>query len=118
MMHAPTHLPDELDPALAALPLPAAAPSPGVLSAVPASPAPRATTPLMRKEHRDNIALFRYQVIRGVADPGLSTRQRGPLVKALAQVDHPWPFGGTRRYSRETLDRWTLLCSVSSCEAL
>lgn len=105
-MPVPTHLPDELDPALAALPPPAPAPLPGMLSAVPSSPAPRATTPLMRKEHRDNIALFRYQVIRGVADPSLSTRQRGPLVKALAQVDHPWPFGGTRRYSRETLDRW------------
>jgi len=100
-MSASAQLPDRFDPALvppgAAIPL---------VSAVPANPAPRATTPLMRKEHRDNIALFRYQVIRGVADPSLSTRQRGPLVRALAAVDHPWPFGGTRRYSRETLDRW------------
>jgi len=100
-MSASAQLPDRFDPALvppgAAIPL---------VSAVPANPAPRATTPLMRKEHRDNIALFRYQVIRGAADPSLSTRQRGPLVRALAAVDHPWPFGGTRRYSRETLDRW------------
>ncbi|WP_420820316.1 helix-turn-helix domain-containing protein [Specibacter cremeus] len=60
----------------------------------------------MRKEHRDEIALFRYQLVREAADPSLSTRQRGPLVRALATMEHPWPYGGTRRYSRETLDRW------------
>lgn len=105
MTHAPAHLPHELDPA------PPPAPAlvqqfSAVVSPIAAGAAPRASTPLMRKEHRDNIALFRYQVIRGVADPSLSTRQRGPLVRALAGMDHPWPFGGTRRYSRETLDRW------------
>ncbi|MGH7753352.1 MAG: DDE-type integrase/transposase/recombinase, partial [Gemmatimonadales bacterium] len=77
-----------------------------VVSPVPTNPAPRATTPLMRKEHREKIALFRYQVIRAAADRSLTTRQRGPLVRELAAMDHPWPFGGTRRYSRETLDRW------------
>ncbi|MCU6480447.1 DDE-type integrase/transposase/recombinase, partial [Arthrobacter sp. A2-55] len=77
-----------------------------IASPVPASITPRATTPLMRKEHREKIALFRYQVIRAAADPSLSTRQRGPLVKEIAATEHLWPFGGTRRYSRETLDRW------------
>ncbi|WP_344033592.1 DDE-type integrase/transposase/recombinase [Paeniglutamicibacter psychrophenolicus] len=86
---------------------PHAVPAPAsLLSPVPPNPAPRATTPLMRKEHREKIALFRYQVIRAAADHSLTTRQRGPLVRALAEVEHPWPFGGTRRYSRETLDRW------------
>ncbi|WP_181578472.1 DDE-type integrase/transposase/recombinase [Arthrobacter sp. AQ5-05] len=112
-MSASTHLPAGLGaapqppasvpqvPADAAVSEPAPTGSP-----VPQNPAPRATTVLMRKEHREKIALFRYQVIRAAADASLTTRQRGPLVRSLAQVDHPWPFGGTRRYSRETLDRW------------
>lgn len=98
-------------------PLPAPAPAPVSVSVSvgeesPVFPAtrsgtpPRASTPLMRKEHREQIALFRYQIIRAAADPSLTTRQRGPLVRALADTDHPWPFGGTRRYSRESLDRW------------
>ena len=108
MMSASPHPLHELDPApvpsvLALVPAPAPVPA---VPVVPANRAPRANTPLMRKEHRDNIALFRYQVIRGAADPSLSTRQRGPLVRALALVDHPWPYGGTRRFSRESLDRW------------
>ncbi|GAA1889687.1 DDE-type integrase/transposase/recombinase [Paeniglutamicibacter psychrophenolicus] len=114
MSSASAHLPHEPDPApptppVALVPtfedhsLPEAGPR---VSPVPTNPAPRAGTPLMRKEHREKIALFRYQLIRGAADPSLSTRQRGPMVRALADLDHPWPFGGTRRYSRETLDRW------------
>lgn len=119
MMSASTHPPAELGaapPTLDAVPPPAAVPAAAQEPAVPvptsvvspasANPAPWATTPLMRKEHREMIALFRYQVIRAAADASLTTRQRGPLVRALAEVDHPWPFGGTRRYSRETLDRW------------
>ena len=119
MISASLHLPDQLVPAPPTPPaVPPQAPreSTGgeyplpqpavVVSAVPANPAPRANTPLMRKEHREKIALFRYQIIRAAADASLTTRQRGPLVRALAEVDHPWPFGGTRRYSRETLDRW------------
>lgn len=74
--------------------------------AAPGPPAPRAATPLMRQQHRDTIALFRYQVIRAAADPALTTRQRGAMVRSLAAMEHPWPFGGTRRFSRETLDRW------------
>ena len=119
MISASLHLPDQLVPAP---PTPPAVPpqalmeSTGgeypvpqpavVVSPVPANPVPRANTPLMRKEHREKIALFRYQIVRAAADRSLSTRQRGPLVRALAEVDHPWPFGGTRRFSRETLDRW------------
>lgn len=125
-MSAPAHLPYELDPAppgsagiaVPMLAAPAALTPPLTSPLVPANPAPRATTPLMRKEQRDNIALFRYQVIRGVADPSLSTRQRGPLVRELAAVDHPWPFGGTRRYSRETLDRWIKAWHVGGFDGL
>lgn len=119
MMSASAHLPHELAPAPPPAPTPEVLPELGPeVSGVRANPAPRANTPLMRKEHRDNIALFRYQVIRGVADPSLSTRQRGPLVRALALVDHPWPFGGTRRFSRETLDRWVKAWHVGGFDGL
>ena len=119
MMSASAHPPLELGAAPqrpAAVPPPAEVPAapqehpaqePAATgSPLPANQAPRATTPLMRKEHREKIALFRYQIIRAAADQSVTTRQRGPLVRALAEVDHPWPFGGTRRFSRETLDRW------------
>src|SRR5262249_36422153 len=50
--------------------------------------------------------LFRYQLIREAADPALSTRQRGRLVRELAGRAHPGPSGDPVRVSRETIDRW------------
>jgi putative transposase len=52
------------------------------------------------------VALFRYSLIREAADPGLSTRQRGRLVRELAAAEHPGPFGQSVRVSRPTIDRW------------
>ena len=52
------------------------------------------------------IGLFRYQLIREAADPGLSTRARGRLVRAIAAGEHPGPDGRVVRVSRDTLDRW------------
>src|ERR671934_905485 len=54
------------------------------------------------------VALFRYQLIREAADPALSTRQRGRLVRELAGREHPGPFGAPVRVSRQSLDRWIL----------
>ena len=62
--------------------------------------------PLARKDRAERTALFRYQLIRGAADQGLTGRQRGPMVRALAAAEHPGPDGTPVRYSRETLDRW------------
>lgn len=62
--------------------------------------------PLARKDRAEKTALFRYQLIREVADKSLSTRQRGPMVRALAATEHPGPDGRPVCYSRETLDRW------------
>ena len=39
-------------------------------------------------------ALFRYGLIQEVIDPQLSTRQRGPLVRALAAREHDGPVRG------------------------
>src|ERR671934_3171305 len=54
------------------------------------------------------VALFRYQLIREAADPALSTRQRGRLVRELAGRAHAGPFGLPVRVSRQSLDRWIL----------
>jgi transposase len=60
----------------------------------------------VRRQRADRVALWRYQLIREPADPELSTKARGRLVRALAQAVHPGPFGTEVRVSRPTLDRW------------
>ena len=42
-----------------------------------------------RKDRAEKIALFRYQLIREAADTSLTTRQRGPMVRALAAASTP-----------------------------
>jgi len=42
----------------------------------------------VRAERAQAVALFRYQLIREAADPALSTRQRGRLVRELAGREH------------------------------
>ena len=59
-----------------------------------------------RAERSRAVALFRYSLIREAADPGLSTRQRGRLVRGLAAGEHAGPFGEPVRVSRPSLDRW------------
>ena len=53
-----------------------------------------------------DVALFRYGLIRAAADPDLSLRQRGALVRALAAGRHKDPGGQLVRVGRSTLDRW------------
>jgi putative transposase len=52
------------------------------------------------------IALFRFGLIHDALDPGLTAKQRGRLVRAVAAVEHPGPFGAAVRVSRANLDRW------------
>jgi putative transposase len=59
-----------------------------------------------RAERARAIGLFRYQLIREAADPALSTRVRGRLVREIAAREHTDPSGRARRISRDTLDRW------------
>ena len=59
-----------------------------------------------RTERARAIGLFRYQLIREAADPRLSTKARGRLVRGLAAREHLDPAGRRRRISRDTLDRW------------
>ena len=66
----------------------------------------RADDAATRSERARAIGLFRYGLIREAADPGLSTRARGRLVRAVAAVEHTDPTGRRVRVSRDTLDRW------------
>jgi len=59
-----------------------------------------------RAARAEQVALFRYQLIREAADPALSTRQRGRLVRELAARAHQGPSGEQVRVSRATIDRW------------
>ena len=59
-----------------------------------------------RAARAEQVALFRYQLIREAADPALSTRQRGGLVRELAGKAHPGPSGEQVTVSRATIDRW------------
>ena len=60
----------------------------------------------VRAERARAVGLFRYSLIREAADERLSTKQRGRLVRALADGEHVGPFGTPVRVSRETIDRW------------
>jgi putative transposase len=71
-----------------------------------------------RAEVARDIALFRYALIRQAADPALSSKQRGALVRQLAATEHRGPFGRPVRYSRESLDRWIRAWRAGGFEAL
>jgi putative transposase len=59
-----------------------------------------------RREQAEQVAYWRYQLIRDAADPGLSPRARGRLIRSLAATVHKGPFGDEVQVSRQTLDRW------------
>jgi len=59
-----------------------------------------------RLERARAIGLFRYMLIREAADPALSTRQRGAMVREIAAREHAGPSGEPVRVTRWTLDVW------------
>lgn len=65
-----------------------------------------------------DVALFRYALIREAADPALSSRQRGILVRQLAQTEHTGPGGERVRVSRASLDRWIRAWRAGGFDAL
>jgi putative transposase len=69
-------------------------------------------------DRRHDIALFRYSLVREPADPALSTRQRGRLVRELAAGEHMAPWGERVVVSRNTLDRWIRAYRAGGFEAL
>jgi putative transposase len=71
-----------------------------------------------RAERARRVALFRYELIQDVIDPALSSRQRGRLIRTLADRDHQGPFGEQVRVSRPTIDRWIRWWRAGGFEAL
>ena len=72
----------------------------------------------MNEDRRREIGLFRYALVRDAADPGLSKRERGQLVRALADREHLGPDGRLVRVSRTTLGRWIRAYRQGGFEAL
>lgn len=71
-----------------------------------------------RTERARRIGLFRYMLIREAADPGLTGRQRGALVRKLAQQEHIDADGRPVRITRWTLDHWILEWRQGGFDAL
>jgi putative transposase len=71
-----------------------------------------------RVDRAQEIGLFRYALIREAADPALSARERGQLVRALAAAEHTGPSGTRVQVSRVTLDRWIRAYRSGGFEAL
>lgn len=71
-----------------------------------------------RAERAREVGLFRYALVRAAADPALSPRQRGALVRELAAAEHVGPFGERVVVGRSTLDRWVRAWRAGGFDAL
>lgn len=71
-----------------------------------------------RTERARAIGLFRYQLIREAADPELSPKARGRLVRQIAAAEHLDLSGRCVRVSRDTLDRWIRAWRTGGFDAL
>jgi putative transposase len=70
-----------------------------------------------RRARAQDVALFRYRLIAPALEPGVTTRQRGRLVRGIAAQVHAGP-GGPVRVSRKSLDRWIRAWRAGGFEAL
>ncbi|MDT3446959.1 DDE-type integrase/transposase/recombinase [Pseudofrankia sp. BMG5.37] len=71
-----------------------------------------------RRAWAQEVGLFRYALIREAADPALTTKQRGRLVRAIAAREHVGPGGRPVRLTRWTLDRWIAAWRAGGFDAL
>jgi putative transposase len=71
-----------------------------------------------RRQRAQTIALWRWSLIEPAMDPGLSSRQRGAVVRELAGREHAGPFGGMVSVSRKTIDRWIAARRAGGFDAL
>lgn len=70
------------------------------------------------RDRATEVALFRYALIREAADPVLSTRRRGRLVREIAAGSHTHPDGTQVTVGRSTLDDWIRAWRAGGFEAL
>ena len=75
-------------------------------------------SPAGRIDRAQEIGLFRYALIRQAADPDLSPRARGAMVRGIAEAEHAGPFGARVQVSRVTLDRWIRAWRAGGFQAL
>ncbi len=78
----------------------------------------RTRSPQEWEEWRREVALFRYALVRDLADPDLSSRQRGRLARELAGREHVGPDGRPARVGRSTIDDWLRLYRAGGYQAL
>ena len=71
-----------------------------------------------RADRARDIALYRYSLIRPLADPSLSPTERGQLVRELAAQVHLGPSGEPATVSRASLDRWIRAWRAGGFDAL
>ena len=71
-----------------------------------------------RADRARDVALYRYSLIRPLADPGLSPAERGQLVRELAAQVHLGPSGEPVTVSRASLDRWIRAWRAGGFDAL
>jgi len=69
-------------------------------------------------DRAQEIGLFRWKVIGEATDVSLSARERGRLVRALAEREHLHPDGRWVRVTRNTLDRWVRAYRQGGFDAL
>jgi putative transposase len=60
----------------------------------------------MDQDRAQQVALFRYSLIRELTSEELTPRERGALITAITQTDHAGPHGGRMTVSAPTLRRW------------
>ena len=73
---------------------------------------------LLRRARAQDAALFRYRLIGPALEEGLSTKQRGRIVRAIADRVHAGPGGRGVQVSRKTIDRWIRAWHTGGFEAL
>jgi len=71
-----------------------------------------------RTDRAQDVALYRYSLIRPLADPGLSPGERGRLVRQMAAQVHIGPSGQAVTVSRASLDRWVRAWQAGGFDAL
>jgi putative transposase len=71
-----------------------------------------------RADRARDVALYRYSLIRPLADPSLSPTERGRLVRELAAQVHIGPSGQPVTVSRASLDRWIRAWRAGGFDAL
>jgi putative transposase len=71
-----------------------------------------------RRQRAQTIALWRWSLTEPAMDAGLTSRQRGRVVRDLAGREHAGPFGGTVSVSRKSIDRWITARRAGGFDAL